>query len=69
VYDIFHTASSPGASDAFRARPGIGRERRSGLLRGGRPRRAGPAEPVEGGRLVAVSEPRLAEDRLDEALR
>jgi hypothetical protein len=66
MYNVLHNASAPGTSDAFRARPGRRRERLR--LRRGR-RRVEPVEPVEGGRLVAVCEARVVEDRLDDVLR
>jgi hypothetical protein len=69
MYNVLHSASSPGASDAFRARPGRGRAR----LRHRRGRRrvepVEPVEPVEGGRLVALCEAQVVDDRLDDVLR
>ena len=65
MYNVLHTASSPGTSDAFRARPG----RRARLRRRRGLSRAEPAEPVDGGRLVALCEARAVEERLDDVLR
>jgi hypothetical protein len=66
MYNVLHTASSPGASDAFRARAGRRRERLR-LRRRGLPR-VEPVEPVEGGYRVALREERGGEDRFDEVL-
>ena len=66
MYNVLHTASSPGTSDAFRAGPG----RRRVRLRHRRDRlQVEPAGPVEDGRLVALCEARVVEDRLDDVLR
>jgi hypothetical protein len=69
MYNILHSANSAGASDAFRPREGR-------LLRGrARRRRRGGLTGVEAGglvegrRLVALGEHRVAGDRLDEVLR
>lgn len=68
MYNIIHSANSAGASDAFRPRAG-------GLLRGRARRRrrsrltgAEAGGLVEGRRLVALGERRVADDRLDEVL-
>jgi hypothetical protein len=67
MYNILHTASAPGTSDAFRPLEGSRRRGLRALLRR-RPARAEAAEPVTGGRLIALGR-RVADDRLDEALR
>lgn len=68
MYNILHTASSPGTADAFRP----GRKRLLGLRphrrRGGRLPQVEPVEPVERGGLVALGEGGVVEDRLDEVL-
>ena len=65
MYNIHHTASTPGAADAFRPRGGR-RSARALRRRRGRPRLEA-AEPAEDGRLVALRRSRV-DDRLDEAL-
>lgn len=68
MYNIIHSANSAGPSDAFRPREGRlprwrGRRRRSGGLTG-----VEAGGLVEGRRLVALGERRVADDRLDEVL-
>lgn len=50
MYNIFHTASTPGPADAFRPRTArrLFRRRRRALADGGEPR-AEPARPAERG--------------------
>ena len=53
MYNIHHTASTPGAADAFR--PSSGRRGPRALRRRrGRPPRVEAVEPVKGGRLEAL---------------
>jgi hypothetical protein len=68
MYNIHHTASTPGAADAFRP-PSRRRGPRALRRRRARLTRAEAVEPVEGGRLVALGERRAVDDRLDEVLR
>ena len=68
MYNILHTASAPGTSDAFRPLEGSRRGRLRALIRR-RPARVEAAEPVPGGRVVALGERRIVDDCLDEALR
>jgi hypothetical protein len=60
MYNIHHTASTPGAADAFRPRSGRGR-RRALRRRRGRLSRVEAVEQVEGSRLVALREGRVDE--------
>ena len=68
MYNILHTAGTPGTADAFRPRGtrllGLRPHRR----RRGRLPRVETVEPVERGGLVALGEGRVVEDRLDEVL-
>jgi hypothetical protein len=67
MYNVLHSASSPGPSDAFRARPGPRRQRLLLRRRRGLPR-VELVEPGEGGRLEALCEGRVVQDGLDEVL-
>ena len=69
MYNILHTASAPGTSDAFRPLEGSSRRGRLRALIRRRPAHVEAAEPVPGGRVIALGEPRIVDDCLDEALR
>lgn len=61
MYNIIHSVTSPGASDAFRPRGGQRLRGRARRRRSGRPPVVEAVEPVEGRRLVAVSERRAVQ--------